>query len=60
MSVRDRFLAELMKGKDLNDRETQRFRSDLSRALDSRFSDEEALWKARAEIERRLKVAAQY
>ncbi len=60
MSLRDELLAQLTTGMDLNDRGTQRFRSDISRMLDSRFSDDETLWKARAEIERRHKVAAQY
>lgn len=60
MSLRDELLTQLTSGMDLNDRGTQRFRSDISRVLDSRFSDEETLWKARAEIERRHKVATQY
>lgn len=60
MSLRDELLTRLTTGMDLNDRGTQRFRSDISRVLDSRFSDEETLWKARAEIERRHKVATQY
>lgn len=57
MTLRDRLLAELANAPGAP---TGGSRNGLGNVLLHRMSDAEIVWTAKAEVERRLKVAAQY